>query len=261
MAGIRSEAIYLQKQPTMLQQLPLENILCLDIETVPQYPDFDSTPEELRKLWLRKASNLKKSEDETEEGIYSRAGIYAEFGKIICISTGFLVIKDGQRSFRLKSFFGDDEKELLTEFGALLQQIHDTRQKGGKQSMVLCGHNAKEFDFPYISRRMIIHGIALPPQLDLFGKKPWEVPHIDTMELWKFGDYKSFTPLNLLAYILGIPSPKDDIDGSQVGNVYWQEKNLERIVTYCQKDVVTVMQILLRLKNESLLQTEEVIIP
>jgi DNA polymerase elongation subunit (family B) len=127
--------------------------------------------------------------------------------------------------------------------------------------MVLCGHNAKEFDFPYISRRMIIHGIALPPQLDLFGKKPWEVPHIDTMELWKFGDYKSFTPLNLLAYILGIPSPKDDIDGSQVGNVYWQEKNLERIVTYCQKDVVTVMQILLRLKNESLLQTEEVIIP
>lgn len=244
----------------MFNQIPIENILCLDIETVPQYPDYDSVPEEMKKLWLRKAGNLKKEENEDEVSIYPRAGIYAEFGKIICISTGFIAYKDGQRKFRLKSYYGDNEAELLSEFSKLLQQIHENRLMGGKAPMVLCGHNAREFDFPYISRRMVINSIALPPQLDLFGKKPWEVPHLDTMELWKFGDFKNYTPLNLLAYSLGIPSPKDDIDGSQVGQVYWGEKNLERIVTYCQKDVVTVMQILLRLKNESLLDVSEVII-
>ncbi|MFN8155281.1 MAG: 3'-5' exonuclease [Bacteroidia bacterium] len=244
----------------MFNQIGLDAILCLDIETVPQYPDYDRVPEEMKKLWLRKAGNLKKEENEDEVSIYPRAGIYAEFGKIICISTGFLSLKDGKRMFRLKSFYGDDEALLLEEFGRLLQHIHENRSMGSKAPMVLCGHNAREFDFPYISRRMIINGIQLPPQLDLFGKKPWEVPHLDTMELWKFGDFKNYTPLNLLAYSLGIPSPKDDIDGSQVGQVYWEEKNLERIVTYCQKDVVTVMQILLRMKNEALLGPLEVII-
>jgi hypothetical protein len=244
----------------MIQHLSLENILCLDIETVPQYSDYSEVPEEMRKLWLRKAGNLKKEEHDDEVSIYPRAGIYAEFGKIICISTGFLSLKDGKRSFRLKSFFGDDEHALLSEFGLLLQQIHDTRLQSGKALMLLCGHNAREFDFPYISRRMIINGISLPPQLDLFGKKPWEITHLDTMELWKFGDFKSYTPLNLLAHILGIPSPKDDIDGSQVGQVYWQERNLDRIVTYCQKDVVTVMQILLRFKGDPVLMQEEVFV-
>lgn len=245
----------------MLQQISLENILCLDIETAPQYPDYSSVPEDVRKLWLRKAVNLKKEENEDEVSIYPRAGIYAEFGKIICISTGFLNTKNGVRTFRLKSFFGDDEKLLLQEFAGLLQQIHDTRLQNGRPMMLLCGHNAREFDFPYISRRMIVNNISLPPQLDLFGKKPWEINHLDTMELWKFGDFKSYTPLNLLAHILGIPSPKDDIDGSQVGNVYWKEQNLGRIVTYCQKDVVTVMQILLRFKGERLLSGEEIQIP
>lgn len=245
----------------MLQQISLENILCLDIETVPQYPDYSAVPEDVRKLWLRKAVNLKKEENEDEVSIYPRAGIYAEFGKIICISTGFLNAKNGMREFRLKSFFGDDEQPLLQEFAGLLRQIHDTRLQSGKPTMLLCGHNAREFDFPYISRRMIVNNVSLPPQLDLFGKKPWEINHLDTMELWKFGDFKSYTPLNLLAHILGIPSPKDDIDGSQVGNVYWKEQNLERIVTYCQKDVVTVMQILLRFKGERLLSGEEIQIP
>lgn len=244
----------------MFNQIALDNILCLDIETVPQYPDFDQVPEEMKKLWTRKAGNLKKEESEDEVSIYPRAGIYAEFGKIICISTGFLSLRDGGRSFRLKSFYGDDEAVLLEEFSTLLQQIQENRMQSGRPPMVLCGHNAREFDFPYISRRMIINSIDLPPQLDLFGKKPWEVPHLDTMELWKFGDFKNYTPLNLLAYSLGIPSPKDDIDGSQVGHVYWEEKNLDRIVTYCQKDVVTVMQILLRLKKQAILDTEEIIV-
>jgi len=235
----------------MLNNISLEKILCLDIETVSQYPDFDATPEEVRPLWKRKADNLKKEESDTHISIYDRAGIYAEFGKIICISTGFLTFKDGERQFRMKSFYGDDEKVLLEEFAALLNKL--------KPGMALCGHNGKEFDFPYICRRMVIHGIELPAMLDISGKKPWEITHLDTMELWKFGDYKNYTPLNLLAYILGIPSPKDDIDGSQVGHVYWVEKDLERIVTYCRKDVITVIQILLKLKGQAILKESEVV--
>jgi len=244
----------------MLNNIQLEDVLCLDIETVPQYPSYDEVPPEFQKLWIRKAANLKQEETADENKTYERAGIYAEFGKIICITTGFLSHKDGQRMFRLKSFYGDDEKVLLENFAELLRQISEQRKKTGRAPMILCGHNAREFDFPYMCRRMVVHGIEFPPQLDLYGKKPWEVPHLDTMELWKFGDYKNYTPLNLLAYILGIPSPKDDIDGSQVGTVYWKEKDLERIVTYCQKDVVTVMQILLRLKNEELLLQKELVI-
>lgn len=245
----------------MLNELNLENVLCLDIETVPQYPSFDELPADAQKLWIRKAAALKKDEGVDETMIYDRAGIYAEFGKIICISVGFMTTQDGVRTFRLKSFFGEDEKDLLTAFANLLQQIHEQRATRRRTPMVLCGHNAREFDFPYLCRRMVVNSIPLPPQLDISGKKPWEITHLDTMELWKFGDFKNYTPLNLLAYILGIPSPKDDIDGSQVGHVYWQEKNLERIVTYCQKDVVTVMQILLRLKGEALLVPDEVIYP
>lgn len=246
----------------MLKGINLEDVLCLDIETVPQYPVFEDVPADMKKLWYRKAANLKNDEGVDENAIYERAGIYAEFGKVICISTGFLVQTEGKRQFRLKSFYGDDEKIILKDFADLLIQIHASRIKQKRAPMILCGHNAKEFDFPYLCRRMVVQGIEFPPQLDLFGKKPWEVPHLDTMELWKFGDYKSYTPLNLLAFILGIPSPKDDIDGSQVGQVYWLERNLERIVTYCQKDVVTVIQILLRLKNESqLLAPEELHFP
>ncbi len=233
-------------------------LLCLDIETVPQYPQFDAVPREVQDLWFRKAANLKKDEGVDEAAIYPRAGIYAEFGKIICISTGFLVVNGAERQFRMRSFYGDDERILLQEFGALLQQIHDTRMRNNQPPMLLAAHNGKEFDFPYIARRMVIHSIPLPPQLDLYGKKPWEVPHIDTMELWKFGDYKNFTPLNLLAHVLGIPSPKDDIDGSQVGEVYWKDKDLDRIEVYCRKDVVTVMQIVLRLKGENLLIPDEI---
>jgi DNA polymerase elongation subunit (family B) len=234
----------------MLKNIALENILCLDIETVPQYKSYEEVPEEVRPLWKRKADNLKKEDTEDHISIYDRAGIYAEFGKIICISTGFLNHTSDGREFRMKSFYGHDEKELLEDFAQLLHKL--------KPTMLLCGHNGKEFDFPYLSRRMIINGIELPPQLDNSMKKPWEVPHLDTMELWKFGDYKSYTPLNLLANVLGIPSPKDDIDGSQVGKVYWNENNLDRIVTYCRKDVITVMQILLRFKGQELLDEYEV---
>lgn len=236
----------------MLDNILLENILFLDIETVPQHPSFDDVPENEREHWLRKAENLKKSENDTPSAIYSRAGIYAEFGKIICVSTGYFAKENGIRQFRIKSFCGDDEKILLQDFASLLSNHFN------RSVHLLCGHNGKEFDFPYLSRRMLINKIKIPLLLDTAGKKPWEVQHLDTMDLWKFGDYKSYTPLNLLAHVFGIASPKDDIDGSMVWFVYWKEKNLERIVTYCQKDVVTVAQIILGMKGENLIKPEQI---
>lgn len=236
----------------MLENIPIENILFLDIETVPKYESFDHVPENEKEHWIRKAEHLRKTDQDNAETIYNRAGIYAEFGKIICISTGFFPKNSGDKQFRIKSFYGDDEKVLLSEFANLLNHYFC------RPEHLLCGHNGKEFDFPYLSRRMLINGIKIPPLLDTAGKKPWEVQHLDTMELWKFGDYKNFTPLNLLANVFGIPSPKEDIDGSMVWFVYWKDKNLKRIVTYCQKDVVTVAQIFLKMKGDALITEEQI---
>ncbi|HWR33799.1 MAG TPA: ribonuclease H-like domain-containing protein, partial [Chitinophagaceae bacterium] len=189
---------------------------------------------------------------ETNESLYPRAGIYAEFGKIICISCGVLQGNGDQRKIIIKSFAGEDEKKLLQQFADML-----TRWATGEPKY-LCAHNGKEFDFPYLCRRMIVHHLPIPSLLNISGKKPWEVNHFDTLELWKFGDFKSYTSLNLLAYTLGVPTPKDDIDGSMVWEVFWKEKNLPRIVTYCQKDVVTVAQILLRMNGEALIKEENI---
>ena len=234
---------------------PLHTILFLDIETVSQYATFAELPEEWAALWRLKAENILRDKPAaTPEEVYGRAAIYAEFGKIICISCGVLSGPPADRKLLLKSFAGDDEKELLLNFYELLHRWGSENQK------YLCAHNGKDFDFPYLCRRMIIHGIKLPSVLNLSGKKPWEVPHIDTMELWKFGEYKSFISLNLLAHSLGIPTPKDDIDGSQVGEVYWSQRDLPRIVTYCQKDVATVAQVYLRLHGETLIRPENITI-
>ncbi len=228
------------------------HILFLDIETVPQKHAFDELTDAEKELWVRKAEFLRKGELDTPATIYNRAGIYAEFGKIICISTGLIAEKDGVRTLRIKSFYGHDEKQLLEEFASLLNKHFS------KPHHQLCAHNGKEFDFPFIARRMLIHGIKLPVILNTAGKKPWEVQHLDTMELWRFGDYKSFTPLNLLAHVLGIPSPKEDIDGSMVWFVYWKENNLERIVSYCRRDVATVARIYLRMQGENTIPDEAV---
>ena len=236
----------------MYNQINLANVLFLDIETVPQYPSHKTVPESWKELWAKKAETLKRSETDNAESLYPRAGIYAEFGKIICISVGFIAWSEGKEVFRMKSFAGDDEAKLLTDFAAML------RTHFNRDTQRLCGHNIKEFDIPYIARRMVINGIELPVLLDISGKKPWEIPHLDTMEMWKFGDYKSYTSLNLLATCLGIPTPKDDIDGSMVHVVYYEERNIERIVRYCQKDVVTVAQVLKKLRREMLL-TEDAI--
>lgn len=235
----------------MLSKNNLTKILFLDIETVPEEENFDQLSPYKKELWAQKSAYQRK-EDESPEEFYERAGIWAEFGKIVCISVGYFVIQNSERNFRIKTFFGD-EKQLLTEFKELLDNHFNLK------THVLCAHNGKEFDFPYIARRMIINNISLPKSLNLFGKKPWEIPHLDTMHLWRFGDYKNYTSLKLLAEVLGIPSPKDDIDGSEVAHVYYIEKNIDRIVTYCEKDVVTIAQVVLRFMDEPLLESEEII--
>lgn len=235
----------------MLQKINLEKILFLDIETVAQQPHFSDLDEVFQKHWENKARFLSK-EDETAEDVYERAGIYAEFGKIVCISIGAIRIENGIKKLRIKSFYNDDEKVLLTNFFELLNQHYNSRDD------LLCGHNGKEFDFPYIARRALINGIAIPSILDLAGKKPWEVPHLDTLQLWKFGDYKHYTSLSLLTSIFNIPTPKDDIDGSMVNEVYWNKKDLKRIANYCEKDVVALTQLFLRFRNENLILDENI---
>ncbi len=236
----------------MLEDKPLERVMFIDIETVPQHSCYEEVDPDLQPLWEKKSLYFRKPE-ETPGDVYQRAGIYAEFGKIICISAGLVVSRNGERVLRVKSFFSDDERALLIDFTKALDSF--SAVKGNS----ICGHNAREFDFPYIARRLIINRLPLPAILDVAGKKPWEVQFLDTMDLWKFGDFKHYTSLNLLTHILGIPSPKDDIDGSQVASVYYQEKDLERIARYCEKDVLATAQLFLRLKGEPLLDPANVV--
>ena len=231
----------------MLKKIPYQKLLFLDIETVPEVGNWDELSDEWKNLWSKKTER-QLGENETAEEFYGkRAGILAEFGKIICISCGIIV---EENKIRIKSFYGDSESKILKDFNELVNG------KYFDGTVILCAHNGKEFDFPFMARRMIINEIELPAALDLQGKKPWEIPHLDTMELWKFGDYKHYTSLNLLAAVLGIPTPKDDIDGSQVASVYYDDHDLERIKTYCEKDVLTVAQIFRKFRGENLLDRE-----
>jgi DNA polymerase elongation subunit (family B) len=226
----------------MLDNIRIEDVMFLDIETVPESYPFGILDPVMQNLWEKKSRQFRNPEQTAEE-VYERAGIYSEFGRIICISVG-LIREKNPYHFRLKSFFGKDEKELLTEFAAML-----TKFSKGKKDALLCAHNGKEFDFPYIARRMIINRIPIPELLNNAGRKPWEVRLLDTMDLWKFGDYKNYTSLDLLTSVLGIPTPKDDIDGSQVAGIYYAEGDIERIVRYCVKDVLSIARVLLRFVN------------
>ncbi|OFY86950.1 MAG: 3'-5' exonuclease [Bacteroidetes bacterium RIFCSPLOWO2_12_FULL_35_15] len=230
----------------MLENIKISTILFLDIETAPVVYNYNALDENIKQLWDTK---FRYQQSENPETQYKKAGIYAEFSKVICISVGFF----NEGTFRIKSFYGHDEKQLLQEFATLLN-THFNRKEN-----LLCAHNGKEFDFPFLCRRMLINTVKLPKALNISGKKPWEVNHLDTMELWKFGDYKNYSSLSLLATIFNIPTPKDDINGADVARVYWEEKNLERIVTYCQKDVLTVAQLLLRFMGEPLIEDKNII--
>jgi len=234
----------------MLANIKPEDILFIDIETVPVKSSYSNLDPVFQALWEKKSKQF-RSEDKSAEEVYERAGIYAEFGKIICISAGFIKDKDPY-VFRIKSFYGDDEKSILSEFSAMLSKFTKNREA------LLCAHNGKEFDYPYIARRMIINNLIIPEILDNAGKKPWEVKLLDTIDLWKFGDYKNYTSLELLTSILGIPTPKDDIDGSMVAAVYYEEHDITRIARYCEKDVIAVAQVLLRFMNLPAIGTDKI---
>ena len=245
----------------MLSNIDLSAILFLDIETVPIAGNWDDLNPEMRTLWQYRTNRFKQTADENlseEEYFFKKSGVYAEFGKVICISAGIYrhpQNPDGQPSFRLKSFYGHNEAELLTDFLTLLKTRFDPDR------FYLCGHNMREFDVPYLCRRAIINALPIPTILDINALKPWEVRFLDTMQLWKFGDYKNFTSLHLLTHLLGIPSPKDDLEGSQVATVYWKEENgLQRIKTYCEQDVLAVAQVVLKFKGMPLLTPEQIVI-
>lgn len=226
----------------MLDNIKVEDVMFLDIETVPESSSYELLNPAMQNLWDKKSRQFRTA-DQIAQDVYERAGIYSEFGKIICISVG-LIREKNPFIFRLKSFFGKDEKLLLSEFSGMLSKF-----SGNHKESLLCAHNGKEFDFPYIARRMIINGLIIPEILDNAGKKPWEIKLLDTMDLWKFGDYKNYTSLDLLTTVLGIPTPKDDIDGSMVAGIYYNEDNLQRIVQYCEKDVLAIGRVLLRFMN------------
>ena len=245
----------------MLYNVNIEKILFIDIETVSGMSSFHELDETFKTLWKIKCKQILRDYDaEVEEEqaalLYKqRAAIYAEFGKIVVISVGFLTTENGKRVLRLKSYKGDDEKALLEDFSMLLDKHFND-----PNVHYICGHNIKEFDVPFMCRRMVINQLVLPNLLNVVGKKPWEVKYfMDTMELWKFGDYKNYTSLKLLAACLGIPSPKDDIDGSEVGMVYWLEKNLNRIAVYCEKDVLTVVQLYMKFSLNPTLEANQII--
>ena len=233
----------------MWQTIKPEKILFLDIETVPMAATYDQLSESMKRFWDKKSRYLMK-EDQTPADLYDqKAGIYAEFGKVICIVCGIFIEKEGKRFIRIKTLAGEDERKILEAFASILDRHSSTGQ-------YLCAHNGKEFDFPFLARRMLINGIKLPDILNVSGMKPWETPFLDTLEFWKFGDYKHYTSLDLLAHLFGIPSPKSDIDGSMVGKVYWEDRDLQRIARYCRADVLALMQLFLRFRGEALVTPE-----
>ncbi len=244
----------------MLDRIEISNVLFIDIETVSSVSTFSELSNREKEHWRKKCQFLLRlpagevaDDDAASEAYQNRAGIYAEFGKIVCISIGYVL--EPKQEMRLKSFYGEDEKGLLLDFVSLITRHYNNPNKHG-----ICGHNVREFDIPFLCRRLIIHGIPLPPMFNLAGKKPWETKYIiDTMQLWKFGDFKNFTSLDLLASVLGVDTPKDDIDGSMVGQVFWQDKDLARIATYCEKDVVTVAQVLLRMMGMDKINEDSIV--
>ncbi len=239
----------------MFDSLSSEDILFIDIETAPQKAEFAELPEHLQQLWDKKSGYFRE-ENQGAADVYERAGIYAEFGKIICISAGVIIQKNGERYYRVKSFHDNDEKKLLSDFNQMLEKLTSNPAKK------LCAHNGLEFDYPYIARRTLINGLRLPRILDISGAKPWEIKDrlLDTLQMWKFGDYKNYTSLDLLCAVFNIPTPKDDIDGSQVARVYYQEGDLDRIIRYCEKDTLALANLMLRYKGEPIIPAENMLI-
>jgi len=237
-----------------MQQIAIENLFLLDIETVSSVQNFNLLNDEWKELWTEKILKNLPPDITAEEYYPKRAAILAEFAKVICISTGYFKKENNDWQLRIKSFYSENEKDVLESFTKMLEQLHSKNSK-----WIFTGHNIKEFDIPFLSRRMLVNNIPIPSYIDFQNMKPWDTPVLDTLHLWRFGDYKHYTSLKLLAATLGVPSPKDDIDGSKVGEVFWEEKDLERIAIYCQKDVATVANVLLRFKGLPLLNEQQIV--
>ncbi|MEP7165691.1 MAG: ribonuclease H-like domain-containing protein [Ferruginibacter sp.] len=226
-----------------------ENLIIIDIETASENPSFDSMTDEWKTLWQEKIGRSLPDSVSIEAFYPMRAGVMAEFSKIICISIAYFN-KETTLNMRVKSFYGHDEKKILADFLNTINKIESLNNK-----WCFAGHNIKEFDIPFICRRLLINNIKIPAYLDFQNMKPWETNIVDTFQYWRFGDYKNYTSLKLLAATMNIPSPKDDIDGSMVGELYWtgdeetRAASLKRIAAYCQKDVITTGNIILRFKN------------
>lgn len=231
----------------MIQNIDINKVLFLDIETVPNASAWNDLPETEKKLWDKKTFHQRKNEFTAEDFYRERAGVMAEFGKIICISVGRI---EKNEKLLIRSFHHTEEKVLLEEFGKIFNHSK-------LRDVILCAHNGKEFDFPWIARRFLINGMMPPAPFQMFGRKPWEIPHLDTMELWKFGDYKSYISLELLAHVFGVPTPKDDIDGSMVASIYYNDQDLFRIIQYCEKDVLTLANIFRRMRQEDLMERSD----
>lgn len=234
----------------MLKNINYSKILFFDIETVPQTFDYSELDERGQGLWDRKTRFVQERENLNSEEVYEKAGIYAEFGKVVCISLGFVLQKEGETQIRIKSIANEDEIVLLQEFLDLLNSYYNS------PDFLFCAHNGKEFDIPFLCRRILINNLKIPYMLNVSGKKPWEIKHLDTMELWKFGDFKNYTSLDLLTYVFKIPTPKDDMDGSQVAKVFYQDKDLDRIIQYCEKDVVATIQLFRKYQGDPLIDEE-----
>lgn len=239
----------------MTTPVAFDKILFFDIETVPMREHFDDLTPEMQARWTEKHQSLSarmpnRYGDSPIEG-FVEAGIFAEFAKIVCISAGFIHHRGDAMGLRVKSFANDDERMLLKDFSELLYNYSMPQYR-------LCGHNIREFDVPFVCRRLLINGLPLPPVIDMTGRKPWETQFLDTLELWRFGDIKNYTPLKLLTAVFGIPTPKDDIDGSQVAAVYYGEHDLKRIAVYCEKDVIATAQLYLRYCGQPLIASENI---
>jgi len=237
-----------------MQHIAIENLFLIDIETVSEKEHFHLLDDEWKELWTEKISKSLPPNTTVEEYYPLRAAILAEFAKVACISFGYFKKENNEWQLRIKSLCSENESEILNQFNATLKQLH-----ANNHQWIFTGHNIKEFDVPFLCRRMLINNISIPSYIDFQNMKPWETPVLDTLHLWRFGDYKHYTSLKLLAATLGVPSPKDDIDGSQVGNVYWKEKDLQRISIYCEKDVATVANVILRFKSLPLLKEEQIV--
>ncbi len=241
----------------MLDNIHIPNILFFDIETVPMAPNFEKLSEKYQMLWKYKTDRFKPEEETDIDYFFKKAGVYAEFGKIICISAGYFrrpKEEEDEMTFRVTSFYGDEEQTLLQQFFQVLTNYFNIPSRS-----FICGHNIREFDIPFLCRRAIIHQLPIPKLIDVHALKPWELPFIDTMRLWKFGDYKNFTSLDLLTTLLDIPSPKSDMQGSEVAKVYYEDNDIERIKDYCQRDVIALANVLLKFKNKDLLKPEQII--